>query len=91
MKDKWSWHEEPPTEDGDFFYDGVLPLSDETITCIVQITTDPEGGRVASVFLPPYWRGQKDRTKSSVHWGPLKEWTGMWSGPEFGLCTATYP
>jgi IS4 transposase len=90
-RNKYTWSKTAPAEDGDFFYSGKLPKSDEEIVCIVQIVTIPRGKRVGTVFLPPYWRGQMDRTEPSVYYGKLKEWDGEWAGPEFGLCTATYP
>lgn len=82
------WNDQPPKEDGDFFYNGKTPEGDE-IVAIVQITTDPKGERWCSVFLPPFWRGDRERITAKVIFGELEKWRGQFSGPEHGLCCAT--
>jgi len=74
-----------PKNDGDFFYTGNTPAG-ESIVGIVQIITDPKGQRWAVVYIPPYWRGDMERNIPTCHFDKLENWTGEWSGPEFGLC-----
>jgi len=83
----YEWHDEPPKENGDFFYNGPTPDNSEQVLAIVQITTHPDTAkRIASLMLPPGWRGNKARRMSTVHFGTVDEWKGQWSGPEYGLC-----
>ena len=77
-----------PKNDGDFFYTGNTPAG-ESIVGIVQIITDPKGQRWAVVYIPPYWRGDMERSRPTCHFDKLENWTGEWSGPEFGLCCTT--
>jgi len=35
----YEWHDEPPKENGDFFYNGPTPDNSEQVLAIVQITT----------------------------------------------------
>ena len=80
------WRNEPPKEDGDFFYSGPLPRG-ENILAIVQVFTYPVSkDRMACVFIPPGWRGDMSRREPVVHFGKLDEWKGEWAGPEYGLC-----
>lgn len=82
------WHQDPPKEDGDFFYTGQVPDGGE-IVAIVQIYTHPDSGtRMACLLIPPGWRGDKARRQPTIHAAPLDKWHGQWSGPEHGLCCA---
>jgi len=83
----YKWHKELPNEDGEFFYQGLLPKSNETIVGIVSVSKDPTTQlRFAYIFIPLGWRGDKNRKASTLHFGELHEWSGKWAGPEFGLC-----
>lgn len=93
MKNKtWKddeWNEQPPKNDGDFFYFGNTPDGEE-IVAIVQVVTNIENGdRLACLFIPSYWHGDVNRTRPTIHSAKLNEWGGQWSGPEYGLCCAT--
>lgn len=83
--DTYDWRAQPPAQDGDFFYSGPVPDGGK-LTAVVQIFTTDTGNRMACIFIPPYWRGDRSRKNPTVHLAPLAQWTGEWSGPEFGLC-----
>lgn len=87
--DKHNWRNDPPKENGDFFYYGDLPDGGGPIVAIVQIATNPETEkRTASLLIPSGWRGDQSRRRPTVHFGTLDQWKGQWAGPEYGLCCA---
>ncbi len=87
---KYEWHNDAPAENGDFFYCGTLPDGGKRVVAIVQIATNPETKmRMASLMIPPGWRGDESRRVPVVHFGALDQWKGQWAGPEYGLCCAT--
>ena len=81
-----SWRKEFPKHDGDFFYSGKLP-SGKAFVGIVQVSTHPQSGRHACVYLPYGWRGDKAQ-EAEIVFGKPEEWEGEWSGPEYGLSCA---
>jgi hypothetical protein len=84
----YPWRNEPPTQEGEFFYNGKTPDWSENILAIVHVVRDAESNELtACLFIPPYWRGDKSRTQAKLHYGTLDKWEGRWAGPEFGLCT----
>lgn len=90
MRGDYEWQDNPPKENGDFFYNGPLPDGGNVIT-IVQVFTHPENNkRMACTLIPPGWRGDKDRKRPVLHAADLEDWRGQWSGPEYGLCCVVY-
>lgn len=85
--EKYEWSAAAPREDGEFFYSGKLP-SGMNYMGIVHVFTDlndVEKQRVACVFIPPFWRGNKERTTPTVEHAPISKWEGEWAGPDHGL------
>jgi hypothetical protein len=82
------WRNEPPEQEGEFFYSGKTPDGKETIVAIVHVVMNEElHALTAFLLIPPYWRGDKNRACAKLHFGTLDEWEGQWAGPEFGLCS----
>lgn len=87
MREDFPWQDNPPNENGDFFYYGPLPDGSENVLAIVQIVTHPETDRrTACLLIPPGWRGDAARRQPVIHFGTLDQWKGQWAGPEYGLC-----
>ena len=83
----FDWSENFPENDGDFFFSGKLPTGMDFVG-IVQVGTHPNTNeRYACVFIPPGWRGNKERAPFLTFGGP-HEWKGQFSGPDFGLSCA---
>jgi hypothetical protein len=82
------WRNEPPTREGEFFYNGKTPDRSVDIAAIVHVVMNEElHALTAFLLIPPYWRGDKNRACAKLHFGTLDEWEGQWAGPEFGLCS----
>lgn len=81
------WERTPPDNDGEFFYTGKLPNGMEYVGIVYIVTDlgDSEKRRIACVFIPPFWGGDKDRLLPTVVHAPLRDWTGEWAGPRYGL------
>jgi hypothetical protein len=87
---EYQWQDEPPKEDGDYFYTGKVPDGID-IVGIVQIFASPKHNkRMACIFIPPGWRGDTERKEPTVHFGEIEKWKGQWAGPEGGLCRVNY-
>ena len=86
---KWEWRNEPPEEDGDFFYTGPLPDGNDVVLIVQTFTHPLTHERMALTVIPPGWRGDETITQPKLHFGTLDQWRGKWSGPEFGLCCAS--
>src|SRR5690348_15330321 len=72
---KYEWRDDAPAENGDFFYYGPLPDGGRQIVAIVQIATNPDTGvRMASLLIPPGWRGDESKRAPVVHFGALDQW-----------------
>ena len=85
----YKWTKEFPKRDGDFFYSGKLP-SGKDFVGIVQVITNTDEQRYACVYIPMNWRGSGE--KAALVYGRPEDWTGEWSGPEFGLsCVEVTP
>ena len=85
MREQYEWHDDPPKNNGDFFYSGNTP-GGEDVLAIVQITLNPNDmQRWACLFIPPGWRGNMERKDQAFYVALLEEWKGQWSGPEHGL------
>ncbi len=84
--DQYEWKDEPPENDGDFFYTGETP-DGEDVVAIVQITTTKQG-RMGWLFIPANWRKDKGRENPVLKAAELSAWKGQWAGPEYGLCCA---
>jgi hypothetical protein len=79
------WRNEPPTEDGDYFYAGNVP-DGAKIVGIVQIFTHPVNNeRMVCTLIPPGWLGNISGKQPTIHSGTLDKWNGQWAGPEGGL------
>jgi hypothetical protein len=84
MADTYEWKDEFPVNDGHFFYTGELPDGSGKFVGIAEVFTNKHQERGAAIFFPP----THDQLPKFVM-AKAEEWTGQWSGPDYGLVTVT--
>lgn len=84
----YPWHDDPPKNNGIFFYNGGIPNGQCSVfTGVVSIYKNPHNAmeRLASVYFQPYRGEDGEIHEGDLVVAPLAQWTGQWAGPDYGL------